>query len=259
MFILGRTQMILVNSYEEALKRIMAKGFDGVEIDIYNRDFQPRDDFYEEGFPARMKELMLRYEVKALSVGAHMDYTESETKFNAVKNAIPVASELGSSLIIINGPHKKENEPFELQWNRQIEATKELCKTAEQYHVFLAMEFEPGFVIDSTELMLKAFSEIDSPMMRVNADIGHMFLLDPDPLKAIEQCGRYIVHCHMENMKRGIHNHLVPYEGDMNLPEYIAKLRSIGFDGPASFDVYQYDYEAVAEKSVQYFKSIFVR
>ena len=119
---------------------------------------------------------------------------------------------------------------------------KELCRIAEEYEVYLAVEFEPGFVIDNSELLLKAFDQIGSPILRMNADIGHMFLQDPAPLASIDKCGPYIVHAHLENMKKGIHNHLVPYEVDMDLTAYLQKLISVGFDGPASLDVYQYDY-----------------
>lgn len=257
MYLLGRTQMIPTNTYEDAIKRIMAKGFDGVEIGIYSRDFSVREEFFAEDFAARMKDILADFRVKACSVGAHMDYTESEVKFNAVKNAIAVAKELGSQIVIINGALRNGNEPIKQQWNRQVQATKRLCDYAEQHGVFLAMEFEPGFVVDNTEKMLNLFSEISSPMLRVNADIGHIFLQDPDPMASIEKCGKLIVHAHLENMKHGIHNHLVPFEGDMNLPEYITKLRAVGFDGPASFDAYQYDYESVAEETVRYFRSIF--
>jgi len=256
MFLLGRTQMIVAATYEDAVKRLMAKGFDGVEIDLYDRSFTPRPEFYEEGFAEAMRAIMTRYGVKAFSVGAHMDYTESDEKFMAVKNAIPVAKALGSPLIIINGALKNDKEPFNIQWDRQIEKTKALCAAAEEFGMLLAMEFEPGFVFDTTARMLQAFDEIGSDRLRVNADIGHMFLQDPDPLLAIEQCGKYIVHAHLENMKAGVHNHLVPYEGDMDLPAYLAKLREVGFDGPASFDAYQYDYEAVAEASIRYFRSL---
>ena len=57
----------------------------------------------------------------------------------------------------------------------------------------------------------------------MNADIGHMFLQDQDPLALIDKCGPYIVHAHLENMK-GVHNHLVPYEGDMDLTAYLQSL-----------------------------------
>lgn len=66
---------------------------------------------------------------------------------------------------------------------------KELCRIAEQYGIYLAVEFEPGFVIDNSDLLLRAFDQIGSPILRMNADIGHMFLQDPDPLACLEKCG----------------------------------------------------------------------
>lgn len=257
MYILGRVQMLDPLPYAEGVKRLMDKGFDGIEFGISDKSFNPRPAFYAPGFAEEMKRVIDRYHVKAYSVSAHMDYTESEERFNAVHDAIRVAKEMGSPLVIINGAKRNDDEPFEIQWKRQIEKTKALCAYAEDLDIELAMEFEPGFVLDTTEKMLKAFEEINSPVLKVNADIGHIFLQDPDPLAAIESCKGLIIHAHLENMKTGVHNHLVPYEGDMDLPVYIAKLREVGFDGMAAFDAYQYDYEAVAEESVRYFKSIF--
>ena len=256
MYILGRTQMIPAASYEEAIARIMKKGFDGVELDIYDVNFQARNEFFQEGFAEKIKECMKKNGVKAYSIGAHMDFTENEDKFRTVEKAIPIAAAAGTDTVIINGAVRREGEAFEKQWERQINRMKELCRIAEEYEVYLAVEFEPGFVIDNSELLLKAFDQIGSPILRMNADIGHMFLQDPAPLASIDKCGPYIVHAHLENMKKGIHNHLVPYEVDMDLTAYLQKLISVGFDGPASLDVYQYDYEAVAEKSVEYLKGI---
>lgn len=257
MYILGRVQMLDPLPYAEGVKRLMAKGFDGIEFGISDKKFNPRPEFFAPGFAEEMKRAIHQYGVKAYSVSAHMDYTENEEKFKAVYDAVRVAKEMGAPLVIINGAKKNEDEPFETQWARQIEKTKKLCDYAEELGIELAMEFEPGFVLDTTELMLKAFQEIGSPVLKVNADVGHIFLQDPDPMAAIESCKGLIIHAHLENMKTGVHNHLVPYEGDMDLPGYVAKLREAGFDGMAAFDAYQYDYEAVAEDSVKYFKSIF--
>lgn len=256
MYILGRTQMIPTDSYEDAVKRIMAKGFDGVEIGIYDRDFQISPAFFEEDFPERMKACMKENGVKSYSVGAHMDYTENEEKLQAIIDAVGVAAKLGAKQMIINGAIRKEEIPYEEQWNKLIADTKLICKEAEKQNVYLAMEFEPGFVADNTDKMLKAFTEIHSPMLLVNADIGHVFLQDEDPMAALEKCRGLIVHAHLENMAKGVHNHLVPWEGDMDVKSYLAKLKELGFDGNASLDVYQYDYEAVAEESVAYLKGV---
>ena len=74
--------MIPAASYEEAIARIMQKGFDGVELDIYDVNFQARKEFFEEGFAEKIKECMKKNGVKAYSVGAHMDFTENEDKFH---------------------------------------------------------------------------------------------------------------------------------------------------------------------------------
>ena len=258
MYILGRTQMIPTDSYEDAVRRIMAKGFDGVEIGIYNRAFEIRESFFEEDFPERMKACMAENGVKAYSVGAHMDYTESEKKLQAIIKAVGVAAKLGAKQMIINGAIRKEELPYEEQWDKFIADTKLICAEAEKQNVYLAMEFEPGFVADNTEKMLQAFKEIHSPMLFINADVGHVFLQDEDPMAAMDKYRGQVVHAHLENMAKGVHNHLVPWEGDMDLKAYLTKLKEIGFDGNASLDVYQYDYEAVAEESVAYLKKVLV-
>ena len=166
MYILGRTQMIPTDSYEDAVRRIMAKGFDGVEIGIYNRNFEIRESFFEEDFPERMKACMAENGVKAYSVGAHMDYTESDEKLQAILKAVGVATKLGAKQMIINGAIRKEELPYEEQWDKFIADTKLICAEAERQNVYLAMEFEPGFVADNTEKMLKAFKEIHSPLLK---------------------------------------------------------------------------------------------
>ena len=243
--------------YEEGVKRLMAKGFDGIEFAMSDREFKPRPEFFAPGFPDEVKKWARQYGMKAYSVSAHMDYTENEERFDAVHDAIRIAKEMGTPVVVINGAVQNDAEPFEAQYTRQVEKTGELCAYAEEVGIDLAMEYEPNFVFHSAALMLKAFGEIGSPRLKVNADIGHFFLCEPDPTQALEDCQGLIVHAHLENMRTGVHSHLTPYEGDMDLSKYIAKLREVGFDGMAAFDAYQYDYEAVAESVVKYFKGIF--
>ena len=257
MLLLGRTQMVDTCSYEDSIRRLMKCGFGGIEAGVFDRGFHVRDEFFSDGFGRRMRDIMASCGVKGYSVSAHVDFTECEEKFRLVYDAIAVAGEMEAPLLIINGAIKKETEAFERQWERQIRDLGRLCRRAQEMGILLALEFEPGFVIDSTDLMLRAFSEVGSPVLKANLDIGHVFLCDPDPMDAIARCKGLIAHAHLENMKTGVHNHLVPYEGDMDLPAYISALRDADFDGMASFDAYQYDYEAVAEKTIAYFKGIF--
>lgn len=256
MLLYGRTQMLPQYSYEEAAAFLMDAGFDGIEISAFDKSFQPREEFYAPGFAARMREAMDRCGVRGFSVSAHKDYTETPEAYEIVRGMLRVAGELGSSYAIINGAIRRPGEEFDAQWDAMIRKTRELAQYAGELGVKLAVEYEPGFVIDNTELLFRAFREIDMPNVGINCDIGHVFLCDPDPMAAIERSAPLILQCHVENMARGIHDHLVPWEGDMDLPAYIAKLREVGFDGGLGLDLYKYEYADVCRDCAAYFRRL---
>ena len=256
MLLYGRTQMLPQYSYTDAVGFIMDAGFDGVEISAFDKQFNPREEFYAPGFAGKMREAMDRRGVKGFSVSAHKDYTQSPEAYEIVRDMIRVAAELGSGYAIINGAIRREGEEYAAQWDAMIQKTRELACIAGEQGVKLAIEYEPGFVIDSTQLLLKALAEIGADNVGINCDIGHVFLCDPDPLLAIEQSAPYILQCHVENMARGVHDHLVPWEGDMDLPAYIAKLKEVGFDGGLGLDLYKYEYADVCADCAAYFRRL---
>jgi sugar phosphate isomerase/epimerase len=256
MLLYARTQMLPQFSYTDAIDFIMRSGFDGVEISIFDKNFSVRPEFFMPGFVKEIKDVMKRSEVKGFSVSAHKDYTESAAAFVLVLETLKIASELGAEYVIINGAIRRTDEEFGAQWEKMIKKTKILADAAGELGLKLAVEYEPGFVIDNTELLLKAFKEIDSKVLGINCDIGHIFLCDADPMLAIEKSAPYILQCHVENMAKGVHDHLVPWQGDMNLPEYIAKLKSVGFNGAMALDLYKYEYADVCAKSAEYLRRL---
>jgi sugar phosphate isomerase/epimerase len=75
-------------------------------------------------------------------------------------------------------------------------------------------------------------------------------------MEAIAQLGSKIVHCHVENMCAGVHDHLLPQEGDMDLGVYLQALADVGFQGGLALDLYKYDYEAIAPKAIEYLRGL---
>ena len=130
--------------------------------------------------------------------------------------------------------------------------TKTLVQIAEDHGVILAKEFEPGFIVGTSAAMQRLLVEIPSPNFAANVDLGHVFICDPDPLDALRRFGDKMVHGHISGMPSGVHDHLLPGEGDMDLVEYIRVLREMDFDGGLALDLYKYDYDKVAAKSAHY-------
>ena len=243
-------------SYCEAVDFLMKKGFDGVEIASIDKQFQFRDEFFEEDFPEKMKAAMEAAGVKGFSVSAHKDYTLDEETFEGVKKTIEIGKKLGSKYVIINGAVIRDGEDYDEQYKAMYEKTAELAAYAESLDIRLAIEYEPHFVVGNTPQLLEFIEKIGSPALGINCDIGHVFLCDSDPLQAIADSAPYILQCHVENMAAGVHDHLVPWEGDMDLKAYIGKLKEIGFDGGLGLDLYHYEYGDVCGQCVEYLRNI---
>lgn len=252
MQILGRTQPLAKYPVLQALEVIKELGFDGVEICLENEDMASGTLTPET--IAAVRQQVAELGLKPFSISYHVDYLYSDAYFETSKTVIQMTPEFGTNLFIFSGPARRTGDAAEFA--RMVERTHELADIAERSGVIMAEEFEPDFVVGTTAQLLQLFAEVDSPALAANMDLGHVFLCDPDPVAAILDVGDRIVHCHIEGMATGVHDHLLPQEGDMDLKAYLEALRTAGYDGPLSLDLYKHDYEAVAPDAIAYIRGL---
>jgi sugar phosphate isomerase/epimerase len=246
----GRTQPLSQISIGEALDALKRVGFDGVEICLEHPDIAP--ERLDAELVGRVKgqcdELGL-----GRSVSLHKDFIHDDAMLRDTLTAIRWTRAFGAEVLVIAGSRPRGER--ESEWQLMIERTRELVKAAEAEDVILAVEFEPAFIVGSTADLHRMFEAIPSPHLQANLDIGHVFLCDPDPLAAIESLKGRIPHGHIENMARGVHRHLPPWEGDMDLKAYLQTLTRIGFAGPMALDLYKEDYREVSPRSLEHLRS----
>lgn len=249
MMIFGRTQPLAHYPILDCLAVLHRLGFDGVELCMENDDLSPAVVTPQFAAEVRARATAL---FRVYSVGYHKDYIYDDGFFELTKRAIALTPDFGAHILIFSGTHKRSGDAAE--WQRMIERTRVLVDVATDHGVTLAQEFEPGFIVGSTADLLRLFDAIPSPHLAANLDLGHVFLCDPDPLDAIRQLGDKIVHGHVENMAAGVHDHLLPHEGDMELGAYLEALAEAGFTGGLALDLYKYDYEAIAPAAIAYLR-----
>lgn len=248
MNILGRTQMLPEYSLLDSLDVIKRLGFDGVEICVERKNWSNHD--VDALDMAAIRERVAALGLAPHSFSYHQNYIYDDEVFALAKKCIRLTPSFGTNIFIFGGTRKRTAD--EAEWRLMIDRTRELVAIAEECGVVMANEFEPNFVIGTTADLLRLFNDIPSGNLAANLDLGHVFLCDPDPLDAIRQLGRKIVHCHISNMPAGKHDHLPPQEGDMDLPAYLRALKSVGFDGGLALDLYKQDYEAVSPGAVAF-------
>lgn len=252
MQIYGRTQPLSQYPIDACLKRLSELEFDGVEICLEHPDCLPGK--LDETAAKTIGEMVGAAGLAGRSVSYHVDYIHNDERFAETLKVIPLTRAFGADTFIFAGgpPQKSAGE----SWRIMLERTRQMVRLAEDCGVRLAIEFEPNFVVGNSADVLRLIEQIASPALGANLDIGHVFLCDPVPADAIALLRGRIFHGHVENMPRGVHRHVPPYDGDMNLADYFAWLRAAGFDGPMSLDLYQNDYEAVAPRSLTFLRSL---
>ena len=177
----GRTQPLKTLPIDACLRRLAELGFDGAEICLENPDIAP--DTLDE---ARARELA-RWATDAglggWSISYHRDYVYDDAELERTCNAIALTPAFGADVFVFGGGVAKADDPD--PWDRIVRRTSELVAQAERSQVTIALEFEPGFIIASTQSLLDLMAEVNSPRLAANLDIGHAFLCDPQPLESI--------------------------------------------------------------------------
>jgi sugar phosphate isomerase/epimerase len=125
--------------------------------------------------------------------------------------------------------------------NTFVEELKPVLEHAEKEGVWLLVEPEPGLLIENSEQFLELAGRLDSPVFGLNFDVGHFYCAGEDPAQAVPRLARYIRHVHLEDIPASrVHRHLIPGDGAINLSAVCQALRSTGYVGWITIELYPY-------------------
>ncbi len=116
--------------------------------------------------------------------------------------------------------------------DRLVSALSPVINHAELREMPLAFEPEPGMFIDTFARFADLDERINHPLFDLTVDVGHVHCLEPGPIGPyIEQWGPRIRNVHIEDMKRGVHDHLMFGEGTIDFADVIRSLRQVNYQG----------------------------
>ena len=85
-------------------------------------------------------------------------------------------------------------------------------------------------LIDTTDRFGELLERL--PGLSMTLDVGHLHCLGETPLsETIARWSDHLVNVHIEDMRRGQHEHLMFGEGEIDFGEVMAALHSIGYQG----------------------------
>lgn len=150
-----------------------------------------------------------------------------------LRHAIDVAERLQSDGVSFWSGAVRDAAGDEELLQRLSAGLREVVEYAVERGVTLGFEPEPGMFIDTIASYERLLRWIDSPSLLLTLDVGHLYCQGEVPIADyIHRCGPRIVNVHIEDMKAGVHEHLMFGEGEMDFPPILRALRDARFRGP---------------------------
>ena len=235
---------------EDVLKELAGIGFDGAELCLEPADMRPEN--FSRDKANDLRKFVGKIGLEIASVSYHADFEQLDQRITNTFKSIDITNWLGADVLIINSERLDESKKEE-QWNDLVIRLKQLTTHADNLGVNVAIEPEPLQIIGDTDDMILMMEAVDSPNLRVNLDVGHAYITDPNLTESIKKLGSTIIHAHIEDIKDKIHNHLELGQGDINFAEMHSAFMEIGYEGYYVVDLFRLgdDPVGVASRTIQ--------
>jgi L-ribulose-5-phosphate 3-epimerase len=152
-----------------------------------------------------------------------------------------------------------DGAPQETLFARLVDGCKRLADYAAMQNVHLAFEPEPGMFIDTMPMFRTLYERVSHPHFGVTIDVGHLQCLNELMIGGHLRAWRdQLWNIHIEDMKRGVHDHLMFGEGEIDFADVFTALRDIRYTGGVYVELSRHSHNAVvtAEKSIAFLRQV---
>ena len=113
-------------------------------------------------------------------------------------------------------------------------------------NVHLAFEPEPGMFIDTMDKFAELHGRVNHPAFGLTIDVGHLVCNGELPVsKYLKEWKHVLWNVHIEDMKRGVHDHLMFGEGEVDFADVFAGLREANYQDGVYVELSRHSYDAV--------------
>lgn len=252
----------------EALAVIADLGYEGVALTL---DTNHLDPFGPE-LARRTKEVAAELDRLGLAVvietGARylldprhkhaptLLHNDPGPRLEFLRRAIRVGADLGAEAVSFWAGTRPPDVPD--PWDRLVRGCAEVVEVAAAAGVTLGFEPEPGMLVGDIAEWRRLHADLGRPPgMGITLDIGHCRCVEP---MAVPDCvttvAAHLVNVQIEDMRRGVHEHLEFGEGDIEFPPVMAALTAAGYRGLVSVELPRHAHAApaVAARSLEFLR-----
>lgn len=134
-------------------------------------------------------------------------------------------------------------------WPRLVDGLVRVCERADALGVDVAFEPEPGMFVAKMEQFDELRRRLPHPRLGLTLDVGHLHCLEAEPPEAfLERYADVLRNVHLDDHRRGVHEHLFFGEGGIDFGPVMRTLAKVAGtrDLPATVELSRHGHDAPA-------------
>jgi sugar phosphate isomerase/epimerase len=169
-----------------------------------------------------------------------------ERRLDFLRRAVDIARELDADAVSF-WSGSPDDGTGEDQWMaRLVDGCRVLCDYAAAAHLRLAFEPEPGMAVDTMDRFASLCQRVNHPSFGLTLDIGHLQCQGEVPIADhLRRWKDVLWNVHIEDMRRGVHDHLRFGEGEIDFDPVFKTFDEIGYGGGLHVELSRHSHDAV--------------
>ena len=243
---------------EDALRFLAESGYDGVALTLDHLHFDP----YAPAMPARAARLRGLLDELGLDcvieTGArflldprrkhhpNLLSDDPEPRIDLLCRAVDVAAEVGAPVVSLWSGTAPAGLSPDVAWDRLLAGCERVLAHAGRRDVVLGFEPEPDMLVerlDDFEVLADRLGQ--PPALGLTLDLGHCVCLEPMPVaECVRRGAGSLVHVHVADMVRGVHEHLDFGDGELDVPAALGALVEVDYRGLVAVELSRHAHAA---------------
>ncbi|PGH42217.1 xylose isomerase [Micromonospora sp. WMMA1996] len=176
-----------------------------------------------------------------------------------LRRAVRVGADLGAEAVSFWAGVRPPRVPPPVARDRLVAGCATVCAEAEAVGVPLGFEPEPGMLVaDIADWWWLRDALGAPPGFGITLDIGHCRCLEPRPVpECVTAVADHLVNVQIDDMRRGVHEHLEFGAGEIDFPPVLRALTDAGYPGLVAVELPRHSHAAptVAARSLDFLRA----
>lgn len=131
-----------------------------------------------------------------------------------------------------------DRSPGHDSWSRLLRGVAAACTAIRAHGLRPSFEPEPGMALETVSQYERLRDELGDDAPELTLDVGHLYAAwEGDPVDVIARAAPFLAQVHLEDHRRGVHEHLLPGDGEVDFTAVLSALQKASYFGPVCWEM----------------------